>query len=428
MNNNIKDIKIKFLSSYNGLTISFEVEGIFNKYYLYEKVEDTYQLLIILDDFQITTPLIEEGKTYYVEAYTIIGNDLVLTAKSEDTICVPLIKKELTEPYLISVVIPVYNAEKFLPRCIDSVLFQTLEEIEIILVDDESTDNSPKIMEWYQNKYPTRIKTIYQENEGVSYSRNKGIISSTGKYIGLLDDDDYIHPRMYEELYNAIKKNNTPIAIAKTLIIGDDGSGKICLNVPNPNNLKYKNYTYEEMLKEKCNHTHNNIYFVAVWNKIIESSLMKKHLFPPFNHYEDTAYTRMIYSYIDNFSFAFNAYYIWDKRRRLVTGTATTYNYQKTEDAYEYHKKYVRAHMYAFEAGNKDKLDLIVYDTLKEMYEYLDKNKATNANNKLYQIVKETAEKELVNYNILENKGIKKDEKLLNFYTEMVGDNNDTYV
>ena len=82
MNNNIKDIKINFLSSYNGLTISFEVEGIFNKYYLYEKEDDNYQLLMILEDFQVNSPLIQEGKTYYVEAYTIVNNDLILIFKT----------------------------------------------------------------------------------------------------------------------------------------------------------------------------------------------------------------------------------------------------------------------------------------------------------------------------------------------------------
>ena len=425
MNDNIKDITIQCISSYYGLTLSFNVEGLFNKYYLYEKAEDDYQLLMTLEDFQITSPLIEEGKTYYVEAYTIIDNNLVLTAKSKDTVCKPMIKKELNGTYTVSVAIPVYNAELFLPRCIDSILFQTLDDIEIILVDDESTDNSPKIMEWYQTRYPDRIKTFYQENAGVSFARNKGIIAATGKYIGLMDDDDYVHPRMYEELYTSLKENNTKVAIAKTLIIEDDGSGKICLNVPNPKSLKYRSYTYEEMIKEKCNHTHDNIFFVAIWNKIIESSLMKKHLCPPFNHYEDCAYTRMIYSYIDKFTFCFNAYYIWDKRRRLVTGSATTYNYQKTDDSYEYHKKYVRAYMFGIEEGNKEKIDYLVYDVLKEFYEYLEKHNCLNPDNTLYEIVRENVLKDLSDYSLDNNKLIKENEQLLTFYKEMgVGEEN----
>ena len=428
MNNNIKDIKINFLSSYNGLTISFEVEGIFNKYYLYEKEDDNYQLLMILEDFQVNSPLIQEGKTYYVEAYTIVNNDLILTGKSSDTICKPMIKKDIKESYVISVVMPVYNTEKFLPRCIDSILFQTLDNIEIILVDDESIDSSPKIMNWYQNKYPTRIKTIFQKNEGLSFARNKGIIAATGKYIALVDDDDYIHPKMYEELYTSIKKNNSQVAIAKALIFSDDGTSSICLNVPNRNNLKDRNYTYEEMLKEKYNHTQDNIYFVAVWNKIMDSAIVKKHLFPPFNHYEDTAFTRMIYSYIDKFTFVFNAFYVWDKRRRPVTGTLSTNNYQVTTDQYEFHEKYVRAHMYALEEGNMEKKDYLVFDVLKEMYEYLKKHDSLKKENKLYQIVKKYILKTLPNYQFNDNKLLKENKIILDFFTEMVGDNNDTYV
>ena len=416
----IKEITIQCLPSYYGLTLSFNVEGLFNKYYLYEKTEENYQLLMTSEDFQVTSHLIEEGKTYYVEAYTIINNNLVLTAKSKDTVCKPMIKKELKDSYTVSVAIPVYNAELFLPRCIDSILFSTLDDIEIILVDDESTDNSPKIMEWYQNRYPDRVKTFYQKNAGVSYARNKGIIAATGKYIGLMDDDDYVHPRMYEELYTSLKENNSKIAIAKTLIISDDGSGKICLNVPNPQNKKYKSYTYEEMIKEKCNHTHNNIFFVAIWNKIIESSLMKKHLCPPFNHYEDCAYTKMIYSYIDKFTFCFNAYYIWDKRRRLVTGSATTYNYKRTEDTYEYHKKYVRAYMYPIEEGNKEKMDYIVLDTLKEFYEYLSKRDCLKSDSVLYPIVQTVLLKDLSDYPLEKNKLLKENKELLDFFKEML--------
>lgn len=112
---------------------------------------------------------------------------------------------------LISVIIPVYNTEKYIPRCLNSVLAQTYKNLEIILIDDGSKDNSGKVCDEYAKK-DNRIKVIYQKNQGVSVARNAGLRIAKGDYIGFVDSDDYIYPNMYESLHNLIKETNADMA------------------------------------------------------------------------------------------------------------------------------------------------------------------------------------------------------------------------
>lgn len=113
---------------------------------------------------------------------------------------------------LISIIIPVYNVEQYIERCIDSVLLQTYKNLEIILIDDGSTDKSSKICDEYAKK-DSRIKVIHKENGGVSSARNAGLDVATGEYIGFVDSDDYIDSNMYECLINSITNNKCDIVI-----------------------------------------------------------------------------------------------------------------------------------------------------------------------------------------------------------------------
>lgn len=104
---------------------------------------------------------------------------------------------------VVSVIVPVYNIEKYIGRCIESILSQTYADLEIILVDDGSTDSSGAICDEYAEK-DSRIKVIHQKNGGVSSARNRGLDVATGKYIGFVDGDDYILDSMYEKLVKII--------------------------------------------------------------------------------------------------------------------------------------------------------------------------------------------------------------------------------
>lgn len=107
---------------------------------------------------------------------------------------------------LISIISTAYNIEKYLPMCLDGILSQTFTDYELILVDDGSTDNSNVICDEYAER-DHRIHVIHQNNKGVSDSWNEAILHAKGEYIGFVDGDDLIHPRMYEFLYRAIQKN-----------------------------------------------------------------------------------------------------------------------------------------------------------------------------------------------------------------------------
>lgn len=121
---------------------------------------------------------------------------------------------------MISVIVPMYNTEKTIERCINSILKQSINDLEIILVNDGSEDNTRTICEKYSNN-DSRIKLINSENKGVSHARNLGILHSTGKYIGFVDSDDIVDSEMYLSLYNNIKKDNSDISFcAYKLITG----------------------------------------------------------------------------------------------------------------------------------------------------------------------------------------------------------------
>lgn len=121
----------------------------------------------------------------------------------------------------ISVIVPVYNVEKYLEQCIQSIVNQSYSDLEIILVDDGSTDGSAKICDKWHEK-DNRIITIHQENSGLSNARNLGIKASHGKYIGFVDSDDFINIRMYEHLLHSLLETDAQVAICREKAFFDE--------------------------------------------------------------------------------------------------------------------------------------------------------------------------------------------------------------
>ena len=115
---------------------------------------------------------------------------------------------------MISVIVPIYGVEKFLPNCIESLLRQTYTDLEIILVDDGSKDNCPAICDEYAKK-DNRIKVIHKENGGLSSARNAGLKKACGEYISLIDSDDFVAPNFYEVLLGNAIKNDADISERK---------------------------------------------------------------------------------------------------------------------------------------------------------------------------------------------------------------------
>ncbi|MCQ2958500.1 MAG: glycosyltransferase, partial [Candidatus Gastranaerophilales bacterium] len=115
----------------------------------------------------------------------------------------------------VSVIMPVYNTEKYLRECLDSIINQTLKDIEIICVDDGSKDDSGKILDEYAQK-DNRIKVIHNKNQGAAPSRNQGISIAQGKYLSILDSDDIFDTNMLELLFNKAEQNDADITICKS--------------------------------------------------------------------------------------------------------------------------------------------------------------------------------------------------------------------
>lgn len=115
---------------------------------------------------------------------------------------------------LISVIIPVYNSENFLEKCLESVTKQTLKNFEVLLINDGSTDKSLEICNFFQRKYPDMIRIFNNKNQGVSASRNQGINEAKGKYLQFIDSDDWIEETMLEETYKKIKEEDSDIVVS----------------------------------------------------------------------------------------------------------------------------------------------------------------------------------------------------------------------
>ena len=122
----------------------------------------------------------------------------------------------------VSIVVPIYNVEKYLEQCIDSIINQTLKDIEIILVDDGSPDNCPQMCDEYAKK-DSRIKVVHKKNGGLSSARNAGIEVATGDYIGFVDSDDYIELDMYEKMYNIAIENNVDFVMSDYYRVSEEG-------------------------------------------------------------------------------------------------------------------------------------------------------------------------------------------------------------
>lgn len=123
----------------------------------------------------------------------------------------------------VSIIVPVFNTEKYLKKCLDSLINQTLDDIDVIIVNDGSTDNSEKIINEYLEKYNDKITYIYQTNSGQAKARNKALKYAKGEYISFVDSDDFVDLNMYEIMYNKAKDNDLDIVICGFNMVYEDG-------------------------------------------------------------------------------------------------------------------------------------------------------------------------------------------------------------
>lgn len=177
----------------------------------------------------------------------------------------------------ISIIVPVYNVEKYLNKCVDSILNQTFRDFELILVDDGSPDNSGAICDQYAEQ-DSRVKVIHNENRGISEARNSGINIAKGKYYGFVDSDDYIAEDMFEILYKNIRKYNADISSVELISVQNG-----VLKTKNKKNVE-KVYNQKETMQAVIEGTD---FYAYVWNKLYLSSLFKDIRFPKGKTFED---------------------------------------------------------------------------------------------------------------------------------------------
>lgn len=186
---------------------------------------------------------------------------------------------------LISLILPAFNAQNYIGRCIESLLKQTYRNLEIIIINDGSIDRTLEICKEYEKK-DSRIILINQENKGVSYCRNNGIARATGDFIVFIDSDDYIDASMVEKLHEVQKEKDADIVQCGYYIIYD--GGKISKSITQ---------SYVEGSKEDIMnfYIHNLELCVVPWNKLIRKKVMEEIEFPLNRRYEDEATTYKIF-------------------------------------------------------------------------------------------------------------------------------------
>ena len=211
----------------------------------------------------------------------------------------------MTNP-LISIIIPVFNAENYLKKTIGSILNQTYQHLEILLIDDGSTDSSGNICDEIA-KQDNRVIIIHQENKGISTTRNRGLDIAKGEYIAFCDNDDIIHPQMIEILYHAILKNHTNLAMCQTATT----------NIPTilqlyNNEIPSKIVTNEYLLTElyNCSSPSMHLNTNCIWNKLYHKDLIGEIRFTD-KGYEDTFFCSMIYCKIKSCAFIELPLYFW---------------------------------------------------------------------------------------------------------------------
>lgn len=234
----------------------------------------------------------------------------------------------------VSVIVPVYNVEKYLERCLNSLVNQTLQNIEIIIVNDGTKDNSEEIIKKFIEKYPQKIVYLKKENGGLSDARNYGMPYAKGEYIAFLDSDDYVEKDIYKEMYELAKKENSDMVECDFLW---EYPNKIREDIGQTYNGK------KEML-EKVR--------VVAWNKLIRRSILEetKIQFPKGLRYEDVEFTYKLIPYLEKVSFLKKLYIHYtqrdnsiinvqnEKTKEIFTVLDNVINYYKENDLYEEYK------------------------------------------------------------------------------------------
>lgn len=342
-NNTFKSVTIYKSYNYN-LFLSWNFRGDADGFLVYPQnsnmpvfeTTDRLRHHLEITDFKGSTKFI-------VKAFVNTPDGRLIIAESEPVI---LSIRKYEKPD-VSLIIPAYNAKDYIARSIDSALASDFQNLEIVIVNDGSTDDTQKIIDWYDKNYEN-IVSIQKENGGVADTRNVGIEHAKGKYIAFMDNDDLIRPDMITSLYNSAEKNNCDVAIAPLYRISDKGYSIHC-NLPFMEDVPYDIDKYLEIMYTP------GYYNCAIWNKLYKASMVKAHPLCKGIRYEDVSWTPCIMSYVEKFCFLKTPFYEWDRKTRPET--FGDFLAKKPENELFEHRK--QAMLFFVENGNPAKKEFM---------------------------------------------------------------------
>lgn len=288
---------------------------------------------------------------------------------------------------LVSIIIPVYNVDKYLDECLNSILNQTYKNLQLIIIDDGSTDNSTKIIEIYEKKFSNMI-FLRQQNKGVSVARNLGIQYITGDYVLFIDSDDFLEAHMIEKMVRKIKDENSDIAICgyKTYF-GENMRENKCVNLQVEKNKRYTNIDVINMMLEykirgflwnklfsrkliNSNFKFDEGRYIEDWYPVFESIYCSKEISfivePLYNYRQrsESCLHRLTSKKIDDYLYAINKIYrhINNGSIKINSNIISIFNIQNKYNIISqfynvYKKKYVNAKIYS--EFNKSKYNVI---------------------------------------------------------------------
>ncbi|SKB64046.1 Glycosyltransferase involved in cell wall bisynthesis [Lachnospiraceae bacterium] len=214
---------------------------------------------------------------------------------------------------LVSVIVPIYKVEKYLPRCIESILVQDYTKLEILLVDDGSPDRSGEIADEYAKK-DQRIHVIHKKNGGLSDARNAGIDAAVGEYLVFIDSDDYVHPEMISRMMEAVQQTSSDVAVCSFKFVKEDEpmpeeSGNDEITVIS-DDVKRTEYMFEKYIPE----------FNVAWNKLYPAQFFEKIRYPFGKIHEDEFTTWKVLEMAERIVYIGEPLYFYVQRETSIMG------------------------------------------------------------------------------------------------------------
>ena len=217
---------------------------------------------------------------------------------------------------LVSIIIPVFNVKPFLTESLESVIHQTYEKLEILIIDDGSSDGSERVCDEYAAK-DRRIRVIHQENKGLSAARNKGLDMMSGEIVAFLDSDDALNPRFIEEMLSSLEQTQSDVAICKYSI--HETIERLAVQEPVGIWPPIEEGTYDRIIALQA--LENNKINHSVWNRMYRKTLWEKIRFPKGHVYEDIDTAYRVFNLCRRISVINEPLYLYRKRSDGIANT-----------------------------------------------------------------------------------------------------------